>query len=76
MDSSVDYAFSLGFVASGTTPEGTQEWTQNGLWSGLLVLFKFYKCSWRCGPRLELLRIGTVFVFPLVLPCFSRDSNR
>ena len=74
MDSSVNYAFSSGFVASETTSEWTQEWTQNGLLRGLLVLLEFCKGSKRFGARLESQRIGKC-CFPFVLQCFSRDQS-
>ena len=57
MDSSVDSAFSSGFVASGRTAEGTQEWTQNGLLRGSMVLLGVCKGFKRFGSRLESLRI-------------------
>ena len=47
MDSSVDRAFSSGFVASGMTLEWTQEWTQNELCGGLVVLLGFCRHPWR-----------------------------
>ena len=58
MASSVDYAFSSGFVASGRTAEGTQELTQNGLLRGLVVLLEVCRGFRRFGSRLESLRLG------------------